>query len=85
MKTETAKKASELLDKIDYVEKKIDLLNKTKELCSIMIAGENGSGKSYRLNINHQDDPELTESMRNHIEIYLYRKLSELNNQLYKL
>ena len=85
MKTETAKQAAELLAKIDYVEKKIDLLNKTKEFCSIMISGENGAEKSYRLNLNHQDDYELTESMRNHIEIYLYRKLSELNNQLYKL
>ena len=85
MKTETAKQAAELLAKIDYVEKKIDLLKKTKEFCSIMISGDNSELKVNHINLNHQDDHELTESIRNHIEIYLYGKLSELNNQLYKL
>ncbi len=82
MKTETAKQAAELLEKIETVESKIKFFNEinNEEVFYLEI-----SRNHHAVNIYIDPDKELISFIANHAEQYYCTVLDDLNNKLRQL
>ena len=64
MKIETAKQVVDMMAQIEASEKKLLLLEKTKEFCQIKIEGEDGNERKHQFFIHHQSNENIIEFIR---------------------
>ena len=85
MKTETAKQAAELIDKINKAEDKLKYLNMIKKIHHIRIVGEDEDLKEYHVLFHSDDNKVFIAHIHGIFRQYFIDEVNELNDKLRQL
>ena len=85
MNKETVYKAAILHGRIKDLEKQRKLFDDTKEFCTIIMNGEDGTERSYSVKFSHTSRPELIEAIRDTIYNYFALQGDMLNAEIEEL